>query len=180
MSGSFTRRMYDGCATQQDVKQSTDPLELVLDVNKYVNCNNLCQPTGQRIMNAASLVDVESSLWGLDKISSKCDGYKHPLCGPNGCLLTKDSRVPPHITPYACSRGHVGEKAVVTTNMQMPTNPGFKVPNTNICQSNAPQTTRLLGPIRFQQPQNTSNTQAGNQRPSAPTFQGAQRQSWIF
>ena len=135
MSGRFTRKMYDGCAVKQDTKQSTDPLELVLDVNKYVHCNNICQPGRQHPPNAALLVDVESSLWGIDKLSSKCDSAKHPFCGPNGCLLTKDPRVAPHITPYACERGHAGENAVITTNMQMPTDPGFRVPNTNICDA---------------------------------------------
>jgi hypothetical protein len=135
MTGRFTRKMYDGCAVQQDLKQSTDHLELVLDVNKYVNCNNICKPTGQYPSNAALLVDVESSLWGIDKLASRCDSAKHPFCGPNGCLLTKDPRVAPHITPYACERGHVGENAVITTNMQMPRHPGFQVPNPNICQS---------------------------------------------
>ncbi|XWV25174.1 hypothetical protein QJ856_gp0598 [Tupanvirus deep ocean] len=135
MAGRFTRKMYDGCAVQQDLKQSTDPLELVLDVNKYVHCNNICKPSAQYPPNAALLVDVESSLWGIDKLSSRCDSAKHPFCGPNGCLLTKDPRVAPHITPYACERGHNGENAVVTTNMQMPKHPGFRVPNPNICES---------------------------------------------
>ncbi len=135
MSGRFTRKMYDGCSMQQNVKQSTDPLELVLDVNKYVHCNNICRPTAHFPPNAAQLVDVESSLMGIDKLASDCDSSKHPFCGPNGCLLTKDPRVAPHITPYACERGHLGDNAVVTTNMQMPLNSGYRVPNTNICGS---------------------------------------------
>ena len=133
MAGRFTRKMYDGCATQQDTKQSTDPLELILDVNKYVHCNNICKPAGQYPPNAALLVDVESSLWGIDKLASRCDSAKHPFCGPNGCLLTRDPRVAPHITPYACERGHIGEPAVITTNMQMPKHPGYSLPNPNIC-----------------------------------------------
>lgn len=135
MAGHFTRKMYDGCAIQQDLKQSTDPLELVLDVNKYVHCNNICKPSAQYPPNAALLVDVESSLWGIDKIASRCDSAKHPFCGPNGCLLTKDPRVAPHITPYACERGHLGENAVITTNMQIPKHPGFRVSNQNICET---------------------------------------------
>jgi len=134
MAGKFTRKMYDCCATQQDTKQSTDPLELVLDVNKYVNCNNICRPTEQYPSNSASLVDVESSLWGIDKLASNCDVAKHPFCGPYGCLLTRDPRVAPHITPYACQWGHNGENAVVTTNMQMPKDAGYTLPDPNICQ----------------------------------------------
>lgn len=133
MAGRFTRRMYDGCAFQQDVKQSTDQLELIMDVTKYVNCENICRPAKAYPPNAALLVDVESSLWGIDKISSRCDSQKHPFCGPNGCLLTKDPRIAPHITPYACEWGHLGENAVITTNMRLPLNPGYRVPNPNIC-----------------------------------------------
>lgn len=160
MSGYFTRKMYDGCASQQDVKQSTDPLELILDVNKYVHCNNICKPTNQRPSNqrpsnqhpsnqrpsnqhpsnqyspnSALLVDVESSLWGIDKSASRCDSAKHPFCGPQGCLLTKDPRIPPHITPYACERGNQGDNAIVTTNMKKHVDPGFRLPNPNICNN---------------------------------------------
>jgi hypothetical protein len=133
MAGRFTRSMNDGCALQQNTKQSTDPLELVLDVTKFVHCENICRPAKEYPPNAALLVDIESSLWGLDKLSSKCDQSRHPFCSSNGCLLTKDPRVAPHITPFACERGHVGENAVITTNMRMPTNPGFRLPNPNIC-----------------------------------------------
>ncbi|AGC01891.1 hypothetical protein H012_gp572 [Acanthamoeba polyphaga moumouvirus] len=133
MSGHFTRKMYDGCAAQQDLKQSTNPLELILDVNKYVHCDNICKPAREYPPNGALLVDVESSLWGIDKLASRCDSAKHPFCGPNGCLLTNDARVAPHTTPYACERGHVGENAVITTNMRMPKHPGYTLPNPNIC-----------------------------------------------
>lgn len=165
MSGNFTRRMYDSCAIQQNVKQSTDPLELMLDVTKYVHCNNICRPANEYPPNAALLVDVESSLWGIDKLSSKCDSAKHPFCGPNGCLLTNDSRVAPHITPYACERGHTGENAVVTTNMQMPRDPGYRLPNTNVCsgQGNG----YYVDPARVQQniPQHVASQQARAQVP---------------
>jgi hypothetical protein len=170
MSGRFTRKMYDGCAIQQDLKQSTDPLELIMDVNKYVNCNNICKPVGQYPQNAASLVDVESSLWGIDKLASKCDSAKHPFCSPNGCLLTKDPRVPPHITPYACERGHVGDNAVITTNMQMPKHPGFRVPNPNICQSqgngyyiNPNKVSKQFVPQMRRHPPQISQNQSQNQ-----------------
>lgn len=133
MSGRFTRKMYDDCSSQQNLKQSTNPLELILDVNKYVHCHNICKPKDYP-PSAASLVDLESSLWGIDKISSDCDIAKHPFCGPYGCLLTRDPRIPEHITPYACERGHDGDNAVVTTNMKMPAHPGYQLPNPNVCK----------------------------------------------
>ena len=152
MSGHFTRKMYDGCAFNQDLKQSTDPLSLIMDVNKYVNCNNACKSPEQRLDSAASLVDVESSLWGIDKTSSRCDTSKHPFCGQNGCLLTNDSRLN-NSTPFLCERGRLGDNtAVVTTNMQMPTNPGFNLPNSQICGARA-QNNTFLPPIRNQQTQ---------------------------
>jgi hypothetical protein len=177
MSGRFTRKMYDGCALQQDMKQSTDPLELVLDVNKYVHCNNICKPTTQYTPNAAQLVDVESSLWGIDKLASKCDSSKHPFCGPNGCLLTKDPRIAPHSTPYACERGHIGDNAVVTTNMQMPKNSGFNVPNPNICQShgNGYYSNQNQSQNNQNQSQYNQNNQY-NQNLRAPAFASVRNQ----
>lgn len=152
MSGHFTRKMYDGCAFNQDLKQSTDPLSLIMDVNKYVNCNNACKSPEQRMDSAASLVDVESSLWGIDKTSSRCDTTKHPFCGQSGCLLTNDSRLA-NSTPYLCERGGMGDNnAVVTTNMQMPTHPGFNLPSSQIC-GNRVQNNTFLPPLRNQQTQ---------------------------
>jgi hypothetical protein len=140
MAGKFTRKLYDQCALAQDTRQSTDPLELQMDITKYINCSNLCRPAGSAHPQGAQLVDVESSMWGLDKQASRCDAFKHPFCGPHGCLLTDDPRVPPHITPYACDWGHEGEPAVITTNMKMPSGPQYRVPNPNICnmQGNTP------------------------------------------
>ena len=130
MAGRFTRKSDDQCAIAQYTKQSTDPLELVMDVNKYINVNNICKPQGVTPPNAAALVDIESSMWGLDKLASRCDTSKHPFCGPSGCLLASDPRIKPHITPYACERGQTGENAVITTNMRMPTNPGYSLTST--------------------------------------------------
>lgn len=132
MSGRLTRQMYDGCAIQKDTKQSTEALELVLDVNKYVNFNNICKPEKQYPPNAVLLVDVESSLRGIDKFASRCDSTKHPFCGPNQCLVTKDSKIAPHITPYACERGYENDNAVIKTNMKMPQNSGYSEQNNNI------------------------------------------------
>ena len=126
--------MYDQCAMQQDTKQSTDQLELIMDPTKYVHCDNICRPAAEYPPNAALLVDVESSLWGIDKVASLCDNAKYPFCGPAGCLLTNDARVAPHITPYACSWGHMNDKAVIHTNMQLPNGPGFTAPNGQMCE----------------------------------------------
>lgn len=129
MSGRYTRKNYDNCAYAQQTKQSTDPLELILDVNKYVNANNMGQPVGEYPKNTAQLVDIESALMGRDHLSSKCDTFKHPFCAENGCLLSSDPRIGPHVTPYASNWGHDNETAVITTNMRMPTGPGYNITN---------------------------------------------------
>jgi len=125
----YTRSLYDVCATQQENLQSTGILGFQLDNTKYINCGNLCQPSG----NAALYVDVESGLRGLDKIASKCDSAKLPFCSATGCLTMNDPRIPEHITPYACSWGHAGDRAVVNTNMSMPKGSGITLPPTNPC-----------------------------------------------
>ncbi len=150
MSGIFTRNMYDNCAFQQDVKQSTGPLGLTMDINKYINCENLCKSPNEYSKDQVSRVDAESSLRGMDKLASKCNISKHPFCTSNGCLLTNDVRIPPNITPYIHERGYPGEDAIVISNMKRPTNPGYTLPNTNVCQNsnysinncNAPQQLR--------------------------------------
>lgn len=137
MAGIYTRRKYDDCAFKQDIKQSTDSLELVMDITKYVNCNNLCQPAKEYRPQSASLVDIESSMWGLDKVSSRCETAKHPFCGPSGCMLTNDARVPSYMPPFACERGPQGGPFVQTHNTQMPNGPGYNLPNPNICSRTA-------------------------------------------
>lgn len=129
----MTRNMYDRCAYAEEVKQSTDPLSLILDPTKFVNYNNLCGDSEiyPYPPNAVSLVDVESSLWGIDTILSDCYTAKQPFCGDNGCLLTNDPRIPPHISPWACERGRIGDNAVIKTNIPLTNDPGFRMTQTN-------------------------------------------------
>jgi len=138
MAGRFTREMYDNCAFRQDTRQSTDPMEYQLDVTKFVNCGNLCRPKSVK-PNPVLNVDVESSLLGLDRINSKCDQARQPLCYPS-CLLTNDPRLPQnnsHVDPTACSWGHLNERATVKTNMSLPNGPGFVVPRPILCDGNS-------------------------------------------
>lgn len=126
MSGKYTRKNYDQCALAQQTKQMTDPLELIMDPTKYVNNNNLSRPIGEYPMRPYDRIDIESSMMGLDRLESNCDSTKLPFCGSNGCMLPGDPRIGPHITPYVSERGGPGDNAVVTTNMRMPTNAGYR------------------------------------------------------
>jgi len=138
MAGIYTRKMYDNCALQQDTKQSTDQLELLLDPTKYIHCNNICQPKNTRYTefpaDGAALVDVESDLTGRTKLASRCDSEQYPFCGPSGCLLPNDSRVPVNVDPEVCSWAHNGERGVITTNMRMPNGPGYTLPSLSPCE----------------------------------------------
>jgi hypothetical protein len=140
MSGYSTRLRYDKCSYDQFLKQETDPLSLVTDIDKYVNKNFACRSGSDAPQrNTASIVDIESSLRGIDKVSSDCDQYKHPFCGPRGCLLTKDPRVAPHVTPWIYERGDVDDTSSVTkTNIRKPTGTVFKQTINKVCdgQSN--------------------------------------------
>jgi hypothetical protein len=129
MSGKYTNSMYDTCAFQKNVKESTKPLSFYLDANKYVNCH--C-PSGphKSVKTVGDMTDIESSLKGIDKIASHCDIAKHPNCTQLGCLTTNPIN---YISPYAYERGQDGENAVVTTNMKKPTNAGYSLPPTHIC-----------------------------------------------
>jgi hypothetical protein len=138
MAGLYTRKMYDNCALQQDTKQSTDQLELLLDPTKYIHCDNICQPSNNTKYteyppDGALLVDVESDLTGRTKFASRCDSEQYPFCAASGCLLPNDVRVPNNVDPEACSWGHSGERAVITTNMRMPNGPGYTLPPTSPC-----------------------------------------------
>lgn len=128
MSGKFTRRMYDDCAYSTNIKRNTDSLDLIMDTTKYVNYKNKCRLTDNRSQNPLSLVDVESSLWGIDRLSSDCDKFKQPFCKKIGCITTYDQRAPPNAQPVLCDRGGYGSGAVVVTNMKMPTNSGLNFP----------------------------------------------------
>jgi len=104
------------------MKQSTKPIELTMDIDKYVHNRNICNPEQHNNTNYISLIDIESSLWGIDRISSDCDEYQYPYCEKNGCLVTGDNRIPPHTVVYACDRGYEGDNAVITTNMKNASN----------------------------------------------------------
>jgi hypothetical protein len=140
MSGNFTRRKYDTCANVQYTKSSTDPMNFNLDPVKYINCNNICQPLGIPNGNKSyyAPVDVESSLWGIDRRSSDCNSFKYPFCADKGCLITQNPLIAPHITPFACERGRYDEKnkAVIKTNMRPYQDSGIRVPNSRCSVKN--------------------------------------------
>jgi len=134
MSGQFTNLEYDGCAYSQRLKQSTGPLNWELDLNRFVNCNNLAAFHGGQSYpyNAVQQVDLDSSLKGLDTLASNCSGDKQPFCQSQGCITTNDPRVTGlnYSPPDAYFWKHTNEPnqpGVISTNMNLPRNNGIQV-----------------------------------------------------
>lgn len=153
MSGEFTRKLYDDCALNQNTRDSTAPLGYQMYAGKFTGYNDIC-PSQLNSDNLA-LVDVESSMLGLDRIASNCNEAQYPLCNKTtGCLLTNDPRTQGNVNPLACSWGRPGERAVINTNMKMPTNTGISSIPTD------PSTNKTNGYyVRSNAGNNQSNTQ---------------------
>jgi hypothetical protein len=83
---SFSRIHYDSCTYAESLNDNASQLDYTMDPTKYVNCGP-CRfeagPIGGNEVTqapAASIVDIESSLKGIDRPSTRCAAYKfqHP------------------------------------------------------------------------------------------------------
>ena len=77
----MNRLTYDTCAYEKDLKQSTSPLEYILDPVKYENCQK-CRPElgivgGTSVSHiSGNLVDLENDLRNQIRPNTKCPSYK--------------------------------------------------------------------------------------------------------
>lgn len=141
MSGYFSGLPYDTCAYSQYLQQSTAPLNWELDLNRYVNCNNLAAFHGGQNYpySAPNQVDLDSSLKGLDTISSSCSADKQPFCASQGCITTYGSEVaslnysPPDAYLWK-HNNETNEPGVIGTNMHLPYSNGIKSTPTVTCR----------------------------------------------
>lgn len=83
---SFSRAYYDSCTYSDRLVENASQLDYTMDKTKYVNCGP-CRfeqgPIGGNevtLAPAAAIVDIESSLLGIDRPATKCAAYKfqHP------------------------------------------------------------------------------------------------------
>lgn len=77
-----TRMLFDSCAYNSSLKQSTAPLSYYLDPIKYENCNKCRMELGIVGGTAVSqisgdLVDLESDLRGQNRPNTHCPAYKY-------------------------------------------------------------------------------------------------------
>jgi hypothetical protein len=142
---SFNRLIYDTCAYQKVLKQSTGVGAYQLYPGKYNNCNKCRMELGILGGNAVSLykgnlVDLESDLRGQTRAASLCPSHKyHPGCkrpcysglpsGPNDCekdLIHQPAcqmiRYPPVVLPPSPSVSFCPEmyQSSVTLNRSSP------------------------------------------------------------
>ena len=79
---NFNRLMYDDCAQDKALKQSTDPLSYVINPIKYENCDKCRMELGVVGGTAVShisgnLVDLENDLRNQNKPNTHCTAYKY-------------------------------------------------------------------------------------------------------
>lgn len=78
----MNRQIYDSCAYQSDLFQSTAPLDYILDPIRYENCSKCRMELGivggTSVSHVAgNLVDLENDLRGQNRPLTKCANYKY-------------------------------------------------------------------------------------------------------
>lgn len=122
--GGSNRLIYDNCAYQKKLYESTTPLDYSLYQGKFENCNKCLH---DRFWTPYQLVDIETELRNQNRPLSKCDQFKYnPNCKKSSiCISTFDKNVPVVLAPEVCP--------IVYNNIPKRTSVGYKVPNQNLC-----------------------------------------------
>src|SRR3984957_18853094 len=126
-SMSFNRLIYDQCAYQKDLSQSSSTLNYLMDPNKFYNCNDCRIEFGLIGSNNVSItqenmVDLESDLFNITRQNSTCPERKYlPYCEaceensglPCGSFSCKKQEAMRHLKPcnmiqYTPRIDHVG------------------------------------------------------------------------
>src|SRR5271156_5964704 len=125
--GSSSRGIYDECAYQKKLFESTSPLFHQLYFGASENCNK-CTDGHFYTKYQPEIVDTESELLNLTRPLSKCDQFKYsPTCKRSGlCVSTFDPSRPVVFDPQVCP--------IVYNNIPRRTHPGYHLPSPNICQ----------------------------------------------
>lgn len=122
--GSSNRGIYDNCAYEKQLYESTAPLAYNLYQGAYENCNKCLY---DKFWTPYQLVDIETELKNISRPLSNCDQFKYsPSCKRSGlCLSTFDKRVPVVPAPEVCP--------IVYNNIPRYTSPGYCLPDPNFC-----------------------------------------------
>lgn len=74
---SSNRLIYDKCAYATEIKESTGSLQYNLFRGKYENSKQCEVGNHTNILPFGSRADVESELYGLNRINTKCPSLKY-------------------------------------------------------------------------------------------------------
>ena len=126
-TGSSNRLMYDSCAYEKQLYESTQPLNYNLFFGKFENCNK-CRYKRFYTRQSPEIVAVETELKNYTRPLSHCDRFKYsPLCKRSGlCISTFDRQVPIVLAPEICP--------IVHNNIPKTLDPGYRLPSANICR----------------------------------------------
>lgn len=115
--GSSNRLIYDNCAYQLKVYQSTTPLSYQLYDGKYENDGKCTY--NNKAWRPYDLVDQESELKGITRPNSKCNQFQYkPTCKKSSmCTSTFDDSNPVVLAPEVCP--------IVHNNIRKMTHPGY-------------------------------------------------------
>lgn len=127
--GGSNKLIYDNCAYQKRLYESTNPLSFNLSLYKHENCNKCLY---DKFWLRYQLVDVETELrnQGVRPLS-KCDQFKYSNgvnapCARNGmCISTFNRNIPITPAPETCP--------IIYNNIPRQTSVGYNLPNPNIC-----------------------------------------------
>lgn len=123
--GGSNRQIYDNCAYQKELYESTSPLAYQLYQGKFENCGKCVY---DKFYTPYMLVDIESELRNQTRPLSKCDQFKYAQnCRKSGmCLSTFDPTVPVVYDSSICP--------IVYNNLPKYTTNGVHMPNPNFCR----------------------------------------------
>ena len=132
MAGKWNRRSSDNCSYQQEVIESTAPIDYMLYSGAHRNCGLCCSKNDccsekslkdEQSKTQTSRVEMESNLMNINRLSSKCSDLKHK---PSD--YDKDYKTPClQKNELPCYNWSNGLPRVTTT--------GYQLPNSN-CQKN--------------------------------------------
>uniref|UniRef100_A0A6C0AC28 Uncharacterized protein n=1 Tax=viral metagenome TaxID=1070528 RepID=A0A6C0AC28_9ZZZZ len=122
--GGSNRPIYDNCAYQKKLYESTSPLDYYLYQGKFENCSKCLH---DKFWTPYQLVDIETELRNQNRPLSKCDQFKYnPNCKKSDlCLSTFDKSVPIVLAPEVCP--------IVHNNIPKRKDVGYNVPNQTPC-----------------------------------------------
>lgn len=124
--GSSNKPMYDNCAYQKKLYESTTPLTYQLYDGKFENCKK-CHFEDQ-FWRPYDLVNIESELKNITRSATQCPQFKYnPSCPKSkSCISTFDKSIPVVSAPDVCP--------IVFNNIRKMTTPGYTLDTSVLCR----------------------------------------------